>query len=162
MKQDRVIGLILVAFSGLMYYQASQLPPAMFGTLGADVFPKILFVLLALAGVILFIQGMTKKATPGKPVQGAASDSKAQPRGVAFYRNVIIGFASFMGYVILMDYLGYVISTLIFLPVLMWILGPKTKKSAVTIVLVTLGLTYGMQYGFANILKVFLPEGSVF
>ena len=159
MKRDSALGLILIAFSGLMYYQASQLPPAMFGTLGADVFPKILFVLLALAGLSLFIQGMTRKTAAAET---AGADQKDRPQGIGFYRNVIIGFGSFMGYVILMGYLGYVISTLIFLPVLMWTLGPKTKKSALTIVLVTLGLTYGMQYGFAHILKVFLPEGSLF
>jgi hypothetical protein len=61
-----------------------------------------------------------------------------------------------------MYYLGYVIATLIFMPLFMWILGPKTKKAFVTIVIVSLALTFGMQYGFANVLKVFLPTGAVF
>ena len=56
MRQDRIIALILLAFSGFMYHEAGRLPPAMFGALGADLFPKILFVLLGLAAVALFIQ----------------------------------------------------------------------------------------------------------
>ena len=67
-----------------------------------------------------------------------------------------------MVYVILMYYLGYLISTIVFLPVLMWILGPKTKTAAITIVLVSLGLTIGMQVVFARLLKVFLPDGALF
>ena len=40
MKADKVIGLILIAFSIFMYIQADRLPPALFGTLGAGFVPK--------------------------------------------------------------------------------------------------------------------------
>lgn len=167
MKQDKFVGLILIVFSGFMYYQASQLPPAMFGARGADVFPKILFALLALFGAALLIQSFWKArneklASQHEQERDKASSGTPEHKGVAYYKYVIIGFAAFMVYVILMYYLGYLISTLIFLPVLMWILGPKTKTAAITIVLVSLGLTVGMQVGFARLLKVFLPDGALF
>ncbi len=167
MKQDQFVGLILIIFSGFMYYQASQLPPAMFGALGADIFPKILFALLALFGATLLIQSFWKVrketlASQQEPDRDKTLSVTTEPKGVAYYKYVIIGFASFMVYVILMYYLGYLISTLFFLPVLMWILGPKTKTAAITIVLVSLGLTIGMQVVFARLLKVFLPEGAFF
>jgi putative tricarboxylic transport membrane protein len=167
MKKDQALGLFLMAFAAYMYYQASQLPPAMFGALGADIFPKLLFILLVVFGAALFIQTTIKtrrevktKTTDRK--SGNISDADNQKTLFANYKYVIIGFTSFCLYVVLMYYLGYVIATLIFMPLFMWILGPKTKKAFVTIVIVSLALTFGMQYGFANVLKVFLPTGAVF
>jgi hypothetical protein len=61
-----------------------------------------------------------------------------------------------------MYYLGYPIATLIFLPVIMWVLGPRNKKSVVVIILTTLGVTFIIYYSFLKLLNVFLPEGSLF
>jgi hypothetical protein len=167
MKKDQALGLFLMAFAGFMYYQASQLPPAMFGALGADIFPKLLFILLVVFGAALFIQTTIKARREVKTIvsdreRGNASDAAIQKSLFANYRYVIIGFASFCLYVVLMYYLGYVFATLIFMPLLMWILGPRTKRAFVTIAIVSLVLTFGMQYGFANVLKVFLPSGAIF
>ena len=159
MKQDKVLGLILLLFSAFMYYQAEQLPEAMFGALGADVFPKLLFILLALGGLGLIIQAFRKERKLAR--EGRKLEKKPGP-GLAHYKNVIIGFGFFLVYVALMYYVGYVIAALVFLPGFMWILGPKTKKSALIIGAVTLGLTFSLQYLFLNLLKVYLPEGSIF
>jgi hypothetical protein len=44
----------------------------------------------------------------------------------------------------------------------MWVLGPRNKKSAVVIILTTLGVTFIIYYSFLKLLNVFLPEGSLF
>jgi hypothetical protein len=162
MKQDRILALILLVFSGFMYYEADRLPPAMFGALGADLFPKILFALLALAAVALFGQSVARSRREEAGSEKAATQPKIRAPGISHYRNVIIGFVAFLGYVILMYFLGYVPASVIFLPVLMWILGPRTKRSALLILLVTVGLTFGMYFGFARVLKIFLPSGLLF
>lgn len=61
MKADKVIGLILIAFSIFMYVQADRLPPALFGTLGAGFVPKILFIILAGCGAVLTIQCLIRE-----------------------------------------------------------------------------------------------------
>lgn len=167
MKKDQIIGLLLMAFAIFMYYQASQLPPAMFGALGADIFPKLLFVLLGLFGAALVLQTTVMARREAAQARAAGETDPAPPspglkKWLAYYQYVVIGFASFCLYVVLMYYLGYTIATLIFMPLLMWILGPRTRKALVTIIIVSLALTFGMQYGFANVLKVFLPSGAIF
>jgi putative tricarboxylic transport membrane protein len=162
MKQDRILALILLAFSVFMYLEADRLPPAMFGALGADLFPKLLFVLLALAAVTLFVQPTVKLRRKAAQSKRPASGAVARAFDFTYYRNVIIGFVAFLGYVVLMYVVGYVLSSLIFLPVLMWILGPRTKKSTIAILVVTFGLTFGMYFGFAQVLKIFLPSGLLF
>lgn len=167
MNRDQTIGLVLILFAVFMYYQATLLPPPMFGALGADVFPKLLFFLLALFGGTLFVQATIKARRRPAAAEGGAGGAGAQTadgvkKAIAHYRYVIVGFAFFCLYVVLMYYLGYMIATLIFMPAFMWILGPRSKKSLLIITVVSLGLTFGMQYGFAHVLKVFLPSGTLF
>lgn len=160
MKRDQGIGLILVVFSGFMYYQATLLPPAMFGALGADVFPKLLFILLLIMGAALFIQAtIALKKSTSDTMTGAVSQTGFS---FAHFKFVVIGFTAFFLYVILMHYLGFIIATLIFMPGFMWVLSPKTKKGAALIICVSLILTFGMQFGFTYVLKIFLPSGVVF
>jgi hypothetical protein len=169
MKSDKVVGIILIAFSIFMYIQADQLPPAMFGTLGAGFVPKILFIILAACGAVLSIQSLIrerKSNASGADLQ--PEDARpAEPGGnirefIKYYRYVFFGFVAFLAYVVLMYYLGYPISTLIFMPVFMWVLGPRNKKAALVTVLTTLGVTFVIYYSFLKLLKVFLPEGSLF
>lgn len=165
MKSDKAIGMILIVFSAFMYYQAENLPPAKFGALGADFFPKILFVLLAVFGAALsisrFVQERKKPAAVAKDVQIEKTADRLLA-GLAYYKFVIIGFVAFFFYIVLMHYLGYLISTLIFMPGLMFILGPRTKSAYISIFAVTLGLTLFLYYAFVHLLKVFLPEGAIF
>ncbi|MGD9045254.1 MAG: tripartite tricarboxylate transporter TctB family protein [Desulfobacterales bacterium] len=169
MKEDKVIGLILIAFSAFMYVQAERLPPALFGALGADFVPKILFIILAICGAVLMVQSLIRE----RKAKVSADDSQLENGGgggllsntrvlLKSYQYVIFGFLAFLAYVILMYYLGYPIATLIFLPVIMWVLGPRNKKSVLVIILTTLGVTFIIYYSFLKFLKVFLPEGSLF
>lgn len=169
MKEDKVIGLILIFFSVFMYVQADRLPPALFGALGADLVPKILFITLAICGAVLIAQSLIRE----RKAKVSGVDSQLENAGrrglrlktkelLGYYRYVIFGFLAFLAYVILMYYLGYSIATLIFLPVIMWVLGPRNKKSVLVITLTTLGVTFIIYYSFLKFLKVFLPEGSLF
>ena len=169
MKSDKVVGIILIAFSIFMYIQADQLPPAMFGTLGAGFVPKILFSILAVCGAVLTIQSLIRerKANASRADLQSEDAGPAEPgikvrEFIKYYQYVFFGFLAFLAYVVLMYYLGYPISTLVFMPVFMWVLGPRNKKAALVTVLTTLGVTFVIYYSFLKLLKVFLPEGSVF
>jgi hypothetical protein len=168
MKEDKVIGIIIVVFSGLMYYKTLEFPPAMFGALGAGVFPQILFTLLGLAGAALTISGFIRDRKRGH----GETPEERKPRETQFWNtikesldyhsHVIISFFCFFCYVVLMSYFGYTIATLIFMPILMWILGPRNRRAITVTIVVSLGLTFIMYFAFLKFLKVFLPEGSLF
>jgi hypothetical protein len=164
-----VIGGILIAFSIFMYIQADKLPPAMFGARGADLFPKILFTLMATCGVVLTVEAVIKdrKAKAASAHSAPTRTSGEQIWGrvketLSYHGYVIFAFLAFFAYVVMMHYLGYPISTLVFMPVLMWVLGPRTKKAALAIAATTLGVTFVIHYSFLKLLRVFLPSGSLF
>jgi len=169
MKEDKVIGLILIAFSIFMYIQADRLPPALFGTLGAGFVPKILFAILAGCGAVLTTQSLIRDRK-ARAAEAEVQSDQVAPAAPGFtvtgflkyYQYVIFGFLAFLAYVVLMYYLGYPIATLIFMPVFMWVLGPRNKKAALITTLTTLGVTFIIYYSFLKLLNVFLPEGSLF
>lgn len=168
MKEDKGIGIILVVFSGLMYYKTLEFPPAMFGALGAGVFPQILFTLLAVAGAALTISGFIrdrKRDQGEKPGKGKPRETQfwnTVIESLRYHSQVIVSFFCFFCYIVLMSYFGYTIATLIFMPVLMWILGPRNRRAIPITIIVSLCMTFVMYFAFVEFLKVFLPEGSLF
>lgn len=169
MKEDKVIGGVLIAFSAFMYLQADKLPPAMFGAHGADLFPKILFAILGICGALLTIGAVLRermaKASSARPEEARVGAGKIWvevKETLSYYKYVIFAFLAFLAYVVIMYYFGYPIATLIFMPVLMWVLGPRNKKAALVVVATTLGVTFVIHYSFLKLLKVFLPAGRLF
>lgn len=168
MREDKVIGIILVIFSAFMYYKTLEFPPAMFGTLGAGFFPQVLFTLLGLAGAALTITGFLrdrKRRRGEKAEEGKTLEVRfwtAFKESFHYHSHVIISFSCFFWYIILMSYLGYTIATLVFMPILMWILGPRNRRAIPITIGVSLGMTFVIYFAFLKFLKVFLPEGSLF
>jgi putative tricarboxylic transport membrane protein len=165
MKQDKVIGIILTIFAAIMYHQTTLLPPALFGDIGAAFVPKIWFTILGICGVSLIVTGFVRDK---KNKASGTDETDVDPLSVRIreffihYRFVISGFIIFFLYILLMNYIGYLYSTLLFMPILMWILGPKTAKAAVITALTSVGVTGIIYWGFVKVLKVFLPSGSLF
>jgi hypothetical protein len=120
-KEDKVIGIILVVFSGLMYYKTLEFPPAMFGTLGAGVFPQILFTLLGLAGAALIITAFLRERKKGDGEKAGKERPAGTPvwntfkESLHYHSHVIASFFLFFCYIVLMSYFGYTIATLIFM-----------------------------------------------
>ena len=165
MKQDKVIGIILIVFAAIMYHQTTLLPPALFGDVGAAFVPKIWFTILGICGVSLTVTGFVrdrKQKASGADQVSVDHTREGIKEFFIYYRFVFSGFIIFFFYILLMKYIGYLYSTLLFMPVLMWVLGPKTGKSAGIIALSSIGVTGIIYFGFVKVLRVFLPSGSLF
>jgi putative tricarboxylic transport membrane protein len=167
MKEDKIIGVILIAFSAFMYSQTLEFPEAVFGTKGAGFFPKILFSLLALAGAALtasaFIRDRKKKGVP--PADGKVPEIPFRDRvknSLRSHSQVILSFFLVFVYIVIMDYFGYMVATLAFMVTLMWYLGPKNRREIPLILVISCGMTFVIYFSFLQLLQIFLPEGSLF
>lgn len=155
-KADRYIGLILIIFSVFMYTQTFKFPPAMLGTLGAGFFPKILFTLLAIAGMGLILSSFIKKN------EGLGAGKSSLKTILQAHSRVIWSFTLIFFYIIGMSYFGYLWATLGFMVSLMWFLGPRKLKNLPLIIIISCGMTFIIYYSFLKLLQIFLPEGVVF
>ena len=101
MREDKIIGIILVVFSGLMFYKTLKFPPAMFGALGAGVFPQILFTLLALAGAALTVTGFIRDRKKDEDATAEKREPRTSPilnrfkESLRYHSHVIVSFTLF-------------------------------------------------------------------
>jgi uncharacterized membrane protein len=171
MKSDKWIGGLIFIISAIMYYNSSRLHKPLFSSdsLGADFFPKLVFASLGLLGIILSVSAINVEkrqrvnAQEGEAVGGKGKHtSPSLSTFLEQYRSVLITIVSFIAYIVMMFYLGYIVSTLIFLPALMLFLGPGTRKSYKHIIAITLGGSLGIYFLFEKMIKIFLPAGIFF
>jgi len=167
MREDKIIGIILIIFSTFMYSQTLEFPEAVFGTKGAGFFPKILFFLLGLAGAVMTVSAFLRdrKRKSGSPAEGISPGLSFRNRvknSLRSHSQVILSFLLVFVYIVVMDYFGYLVATLAFMGTLMWYLGPKSRREIPLILVISCGMTFLIYFSFLKLLQIFLPEGSLF
>ena len=139
---DVYIGIILMVFSGFFFYETIKLHPV------AARFPKVVFGLFILMSVLLLILGIRKTL---KPELVGKSDFMLSFRVI---RAPLAVFGIVCGYMVLMYFTGFFISTLIFIPVFMIYYGVKKIR---TIILTDVILNLFIYLVFVKLLKVVMP-----
>ena len=140
-----IIGLLLSTY---VWIASASFPQDVVMKIGPDFFPRIIAVAMAIASLFLLVQALTNK-TPEEAVQTLNLKDAGILRALAFLILAVV-------YVSVMDFLGFIISTIICLLVAMYILKLRNLKN---MVLVSLGTAMGVYFAFASILGIQLPSG---
>ena len=149
------VPVVLIGFTGLIYWEAATFPSI------AARFPKLLIASLFLLSVILLIQ---EWRTRNVAHEGAPEKETIEPSGGAGFglvspkaRQILI-IASLVAYIILLEYLGFLITTFLFLLVQFILLGYRKKS---TILTVTICITFVIFLVFEKIFLIMFPEGVI-
>jgi hypothetical protein len=150
--QNRIIGLLAACLGGVIFLLSMSLPsPVLGGNIGPSFFPKIWGGTLVLLGLILVLSTFFMRSTcPAGPRSSLREwwDN---------YRFAVYMFLLAAGYFLLMSILGFLFSTLLFLPAGILILEKRTRKNCILATLVTLGISVGTYSLFYYGMHVFLP-----
>ena len=161
-----IIGIILLIASAFYYFSTSEFPPpSKTENLGPAFFPTLLAAALALLALLLilsslFFRGATGKEKGGAVIQGAErlEEDSFSVESVSYkFLLGTIGL-SFL-YVGLLSILGFLISTPLFLIILIRLLG---YEKWVNTLAASIGLTAALYLLFATALGVSLPAGVFF
>jgi len=145
-RLDIVVGIALCIFSIVIYvYAEQQYAGKGVNSYGPKFFPQALSMMMLLASVALIIQALRGKALKGL--------EKINKQG--FIRAMITLIIA-IGYVFLMNFLGFYLSTIIFLFVVMTYLGQKKLWIRILASLLVATAVYCL---FQYFLKIPLPEG---
>jgi hypothetical protein len=146
-------GLLTVVLGCVLFYQAGTLPPPnLSDQVGAGFFPKVWSSILIMLGAILVWTNahLHKGRANTKKPEGVPDNPPCSFKEK--YVRVCMVFTLLLAQIWIMQYVGFVISSLVFIPLCAALFGGKTLKSlvfsVVTSIFVVGGLycffTYGM------------------
>lgn len=136
---DRVAGALCLALSvALMAYTFTLPSPAQPSDPGVTALPRMIAVLIGVLSLIIL----------ARPEEG-----EAMPRGGEVLR-VSITVVLLLLYGVVMDVVGFVITTVVFLLAVLLLIGVRRPT---TLALVPLGVSIGLFYLFRTLLEVSLP-----
>jgi cell division protein FtsW (lipid II flippase) len=138
--RDIISGGILLLCSLVGYFFAYQLENLVVAGLSSAFFPSFLFTIMLVCGLILIKQGAQREKKIPFP---AFNLSKLAP---------IVAVMTF--YVIIMENLGFIISTVVFLACSLYFFGERRKKTLTVVPVVTAAIVYFL---FTKAFMIVLP-----
>lgn len=145
---DRVLGLILIGLAALLGFHSANLAGPSGDRLGPGLFPNLIAVGIAACGLVISLKARSKPGPmtvvdPRLKLGSGLFAVSIMPAGVIFYLLVI-------------DWLGFLLTAAIMIALLSIALGATRKASLVNAILGAL-LAYGL---FAELLRVPLATGN--
>ena len=141
---DILVSIFFIVLAILLYRSTATYPKsALFTT---AVYVKFLAISLGIAGVLQLL--FSFKIDSDQKIIFAKNPKKFLTLVVALIL-----------YVWIMRYIGFIISTLIFLPVTMWFMG---YKKIVKSIIISIGITLFVYILFVRIFEIQLPEATIF
>ncbi|MGC3962911.1 MAG: tripartite tricarboxylate transporter TctB family protein [Rhodocyclaceae bacterium] len=161
-RSDVLVGVLLILIALATIIESRNFPTTAVATdIGAGAFPTafaaILIVLCALLIFNHFSHGSLPDATD--PIGTDEAEALAEPTGPINYLNPVLGVALTVAYVTAVSWIGYLVSTPIFMFVLLQVLG---FRRVVPSVVIALGVTFGLYLIFDVGMSVALPTGTLF
>jgi hypothetical protein len=146
-SKDGVAGLACLAGSLFLLWLSRGLPQPALVPIGPAFYPRILFGVTAVLAALLIVSDLRRGQSPA-------------PATVQ-YRLVLLTFAVFTGYVILLPLLGYRVATLLFVGGLQVVIEPPRGRRWVLVLVVAVATMLVTYYVFEGYLSVLLPRGRL-
>lgn len=146
-REERLVALCFLLLAVIWAYLTLQIPATTIpGTPGPRFFPWLLVTALVILSLALFISS-------GQQKQQAAEKKKIDWIGIGTL-------AMFFVYIWTVDLLGFRWGTLIMMPFFLYI--SFRLRNILEIALITVILSFGLDFIFRVMLKMALPMGSLF
>ncbi|WP_146339433.1 tripartite tricarboxylate transporter TctB family protein [Nesterenkonia sp. NBAIMH1] len=148
---DRVFALVLMVLVAAFWTESGQLPPASGGAaVGPAFMPRVLLAALFALAVLMLIRSFTK-AEDAVRFTGIAGFLRLHWRVPALL-------AAIGAYIALMDALGFVLASIIFLlGSFALLIRERTRGILIAALLLAVGLPFGLSWLFETALRTFLP-----
>ena len=152
---DIIVGVFFMLLSAAMLVMAKMLPKSTVMDIGPDFMPMCI-------GVMTFVLTAALVFLNIKNMKIYVAQAEAEGPEKADYKRVLTSFIIILVYVFVLKSVGFIISTLVYLPVQMFILAPEERRGKkdviqllITDVLFTFVVFFLFRYGF----KIVLPAG---
>ncbi len=152
---DIIVGGFFMILSAGMMIMAKMLPKSSIMEIGPDFMPMCI-------GIVTFVLAAVLAFFNIKNLKMRTAEAEKMEKEDLDYKRMLISFILILVYVYLLQPVGFIVTTILYLPFQMYVLAPdekKTKKDiiqlAVTSVVFTFIVFFLFRYGF----KIILPAG---
>ncbi len=152
MTKDRVLGVILVLFIGIMYAQTFKFEEkAAWQVFSSALYPRVLLLLIAIPTIILLFKSF-------QPIRQKDDQQAEKTSFWPKYGTIILQFAFFGIYVYLLSLIGFIVATIIYLFASQAnLMGIKKTKMILLNSSVSVVTPIVVYFVFTHFLKVWLP-----
>lgn len=152
---DIIVGVFFMLLSAAMLVMAKMLPKSTVMDIGPDFMPMCIGVMtFVLAAALVFLNIKNMKIY--------VAQAEAEGPEKTDYMRVLTSFIIILVYVFVLKSVGFIISTLVYLPVQMFILAPEErrgKKNVIQLLLTDVLFTFVVFFLFRYGFKIVLPAG---
>lgn len=155
LTKDLYLALMVILFSIVSYIIALPYPD------NSAYFPRFIIILLGFLGCLILIKELRNiiKTRVSEPkTRPEAGDSIPLFHRPAFIKVTLMIVSSSI-YLLVINWVGFFASALVYLPIMMWVLGIRKVRTIITATLVIVFFIYLI---FGMFLKVPFPEGVLF
>jgi hypothetical protein len=153
--RDGIAGLICLGLSIALLVMTRGLPQSALVPIGPDFYPRIVLVITAaLSGMLIIADVLARRRSRGETADAPAAPEKRN------YHLVALTFAVFAIYVLLLPYLGFRISTFLFVAALQAVIEkPRGWRRWAIVIIAALATVIVTYLAFEVYLSVLLPRG---
>lgn len=156
---DIISGSVILLVSAILFYGTTQIRViASMEGLTSRFFPRIVVGVMAVLGLLILVRGIKAARVSVSAEEDHADSSKGITTGT---RCVIETLIAIFVYVFLMEPVGFLITTVLYLFVQMLILAPSpiTKKNYLLFAMISLISSIGIYLLFTRVFYLLLPAG---
>lgn len=152
---DIIVGVFFMLLSAGMMIMAKMLPKSTVMDIGPDFMPMCIgLVTFILAGALAFLNI--------KNLKSRIAQAEAEEKVELDYKRMLTSFILILIYVFLLKPIGFIISTIVYLPLQMYVLAPtdkRGKKDIIQLFVITFIFTFAVFFLFRYGFKIVLPTG---
>lgn len=155
LNTDTVCAIVILVAGGVFFWATFQIPKTDYASLGAEVWPRVILVLLFLLTFAYLFQSL--KQGPDETTEAGGVMA-----WIGRYRNALWCYALFAGFLFSLNYLGLLIGGTLFVFLTLTALGEHSLRAHARHAAVALISIAFMWSVFTYGLNVILPQGEIF
>ncbi|MEO3428709.1 tripartite tricarboxylate transporter TctB family protein [Pelagibius sp. CAU 1746] len=161
-NRDVVVALLLLLFCGVFLWESAHIRLTDYASMNSRAWPQLVLGVLTLASLVYLWQAVTGRVAAAEQEEEAPVPAEGGILGWCLrYRNALICYALFFGFLITLDYLGMLLGGILFVFLALTLLGRPRLSLVVLHAAVAIGSVGAMWAIFTFGLRVFLPEGEL-
>jgi len=148
---DLASGIFLLVFSVVLFVGAQNVKTLSVSSVGSGTFPSFIAVLLAIVSVAIIVGGVKKARNP--------DEKPAKEEGKHRLWAVLATFGIMALYALLMPKVGFIITTIVYLFLQMYIMAAKEHQRPIVFGIISIVTSVSVYYMFVKIFSLMLPAG---